>query len=37
MLLKERQEGQEDKEGDVRTYWTTFRKREDIGISNRKY
>jgi hypothetical protein len=32
MLLKERQKGQADEKGDVHTYWTTFRKREDIGI-----
>jgi len=32
MLLKERQKRQEDKKGDVCTYWTTFRKREDTGI-----
>jgi hypothetical protein len=32
MLQKERQKGQEDEKGDVRTYILTFRKREDIGI-----
>jgi len=37
MLLKERQKGQEDEGGDVRTYWTIFRKREDTGIWHRKY
>jgi hypothetical protein len=31
MLLNERQKGQ-DEEGDVNTYWTTFRKREGTGI-----
>jgi hypothetical protein len=34
MLLKERQKGQEDEKGDMRTYVyiPTLRKREDIGI-----
>jgi len=37
MLLKERQKGQEDEKGDMRTYIPTFRKRQDIGIWNREY
>ena len=37
MFLKERQKGQEDEEEDISSYWTTLRKQEDTGNSDKEY